>query len=249
MYKRGLFVLLTIVIAMLGAACSSEQGRTDPDVGALRMPLQGSAPSGNTYQLNGAIFQVSKMSGLVAELDSDVDPTATVLSADLPVGSYQINLLPMWTMFDVATGNPVSATLISAATQSFDINAGVTTTVAYQFRVNGEITVIGGTLEVVLDITESTCGADPKAAALAACTARFGMNCFDTGSASYIGFGGSSSQFQNCTVDPTQWEQFCYADVLDDFNCNTCQIGAIKLAHDPCICGDNTATVDNFCGG
>ncbi len=90
---------------------------------------------------------------------------------------------------------------------------------------------------------------NPREAARAACAARFGSNCVDTGTASFIGFASPSSQGSNCDVDPSRWLQFCYADAFDAFNCNTCQIGAIKLAHEPCACGENTRTIGDFCDG
>eukprot|EP00698_Gefionella_okellyi_P001739 TRINITY_DN115_c0_g1_i2.p1 TRINITY_DN115_c0_g1~~TRINITY_DN115_c0_g1_i2.p1 ORF type:complete len:437 (-),score=63.82 TRINITY_DN115_c0_g1_i2:357-1667(-) len=85
-------------------------------------------------------------------------------------------------------------------------------------------------------------GADPKAAALAACQAMFGGNCADTGAA-YIGFTGSMGS--NCSP-PNEWRQYCYINGPDTYNCNTCQIGAIKQSHSPCTCGDNTPTIGTF---
>ncbi len=245
MHIRGLSILLAVTVGALFTGCST-QGDQTSDVGSLRMPLRGSAPSGNVYQLTGALFEISDMGGPVTTLDSDADPTATVLSADLPEGSYQISISPMWGMIDVATGTPVSATLLSPETQSFSIVNDTTTNVAYRFQINGDVVAIGGTLEVTLDIVEASCGSDPQAAALAACTAQFGPNCFDNGAA-YIGYANLPGE--NCTVDINQWAQFCYTDGADGWNCNTCEIGAIKQAHSPCECGDNTATVGNFCSG
>eukprot|EP00698_Gefionella_okellyi_P001741 TRINITY_DN115_c0_g1_i7.p1 TRINITY_DN115_c0_g1~~TRINITY_DN115_c0_g1_i7.p1 ORF type:complete len:408 (-),score=55.11 TRINITY_DN115_c0_g1_i7:384-1607(-) len=85
-------------------------------------------------------------------------------------------------------------------------------------------------------------GADPKAAALAACQAMFGAKCDDTGAA-YIGY--TQSKGSNCSP-PDQWRQYCYINGNDSYNCNTCQIGAIKQSHSPCVCGDNTPTIGTF---
>ncbi|HRZ79632.1 MAG TPA: hypothetical protein P5044_06475 [bacterium] len=90
---------------------------------------------------------------------------------------------------------------------------------------------------------------NPKALALATCQAKFGANCWDSGAA-YIGWDSTTSMGANCTggspayID--HWEQFCYADAYDSWNCNTCQFGARKAAHNPCECGENTATVGYF---
>lgn len=243
---RGLSIWLTIAVAAFGSACST-QGETTSDVGSLRMPLRGSAPSGNIYQLTGALFDVTQMDAPVATLDSDADPASTVISADLAEGGYEISLRAGWAMFDVASGTEVSATLLSPVSQGFSIVTDTTTNVAYRFQVNGEVVNVGGSLEVTLDIVEAaTCSSDPQAAALAACTAQFGGNCYDTGTSiiGYVNFEGD-----NCNLDTMQWAQFCYANAADLYNCNTCEVGAIKQAHSPCECGDNTATVGSFCSG
>jgi hypothetical protein len=161
---RGWFVALATALVMPTLACSTAEdpGDSIAETGTLSMELVGTAPSGNAYRLSGALFTVSDGGGPVTTLDSDVDPAASVLSADLPIGNYSISLGSGWSMTDATTGDPVEATLLSAVNQSFAINGGQTTTVAYQFRIAGEIIIIGGRLHVVLDISETT---QPSAAA------------------------------------------------------------------------------------
>jgi hypothetical protein len=89
-------------------------------------------------------------------------------------------------------------------------------------------------------------GGTAKAQALAACEAKFGQGkCYDTGTASYIGY--TQNQGNNCTIDPNQWLQYCYASAADAYNCNTCTVGVTMLAHAPCTCGQNTAVYGSYC--
>jgi hypothetical protein len=149
--------LLAVAAPLFGCAgaqddtqASDVEGRT----GSLRMALVGTAPSGNSYRLTDAIFTVTDSSGPVTSLDSDADPDATSIIANLEIGNYQVAINDEWSLQDVDSGNTVTGKLLTPAVQDFSIGEDETTIVVYRFRVGNEVVVFGGTLEIAVEVEE-----------------------------------------------------------------------------------------------
>jgi hypothetical protein len=90
-------------------------------------------------------------------LFSESDPFAPTLEADLPTGTYEINLFGGWFLERVQNGvaEPVEARLVSSPFQIFDIRANGETFVSYRFETNGEVIEFGeGRLIVTIEVDE-----------------------------------------------------------------------------------------------
>jgi hypothetical protein len=132
---------------------SSDPAEGAGGVGTLRMDLT-TQTSGTTYRLQNATFSIT---GTTSMTLSETDPDEPVLSATLPVGSYEILLQDGWSLarLDGTTWDVVQATLVSPNPTSFTIVAGGTTSVVFQFETNGTIVSVGtGTLDVTIDVQE-----------------------------------------------------------------------------------------------
>lgn len=147
-------------------------------------------------------------------LNSEDDPTKTVLEAFLNPGSYQVQLLDGWFVEQVdellGTATPVSADLLSSPIQFFDIQSDTETFVKYDFEVDGRRVTFGppGRLIVGIGVHERSgaCGngvIDPGEA----CDG-FDLN-FETCASVTMGAfpNGTLLCSQACTFDTT----FCFA--------------------------------------
>jgi hypothetical protein len=126
--------------------------------GQLEMGLTATGASGSLYRLRRADFQVFKQDfSFFTFLSSENDPLATTLETTLDVGDYQIDLFSGWFLEKVIDGvaTPVSAQLISASTQLFDIQANQETFVSFRFETSGEVIEFGqGRLVVTIEVDE-----------------------------------------------------------------------------------------------
>jgi hypothetical protein len=129
--------------------------------GTLHMQLTAVSESGKVYRLRQAQFPVTSFFGASnLTLNSESDPSKTVLEAFLNPGSYQIQLLDGWFVEQVdellGSAFPVGATLLSSSFQFFDIQSDAETLVKFDFEVDGQRVSFGppGRLIVGIGVQE-----------------------------------------------------------------------------------------------
>jgi len=138
----------------LGCADTPSASAEEPVAsGRLQLPLT-TELNGRVYRLNANIY--IWQAGMV--LSTGQDPSATVLSAELPTGTYTADMY-YWNLErqDEAGGAfyPVSATLVSSSSAQFSIFNGTTTTISFTFEAASETVTVGaGGLNVTFDVTE-----------------------------------------------------------------------------------------------
>jgi hypothetical protein len=133
-----------------------EQTDTAAEMGVLRLPLV--TPETGRFRLRNASFQISRGAVPVVTLDSEVDPDAEALTADLSPGQYQIDLADGWALEELAadgTSTPVRAALVSQNPASFSVRNERTTVVAYTFTTaSGQVTFGEGAVSVRLGVAD-----------------------------------------------------------------------------------------------
>jgi hypothetical protein len=154
-------VLLATVLTSSFAGLSGCSGPTDTasdgQTGKVEMPLVATAPSGTQYRLRNAIFVVTRADeSTAAVLDSESDPTATLLSANLAPGPYTVTLADGWFLQDVASGITVAADLVGGSTRSVNISLGTAPLLRFTFQVANEKIQTGGSLQIAVNV----CGED-----------------------------------------------------------------------------------------
>ena len=93
------------------------------------------------------------------------------LTTALAVGVYSVNLENGWALERTDTGQVVEATLTSPNPRMFQILAGSTTTVTYEFSTSGGPVTIGiGTLNIGINVTVTDGGAPDGAGGGGGCT-------------------------------------------------------------------------------
>ncbi len=196
-HRASLMSVLVVMLAAIGAVGAIGcEAATDPAEssahGKVRLALSAQSPSGVSYRLTTASFAVTGPQA--ATLSTDADPNATVLSADLDVGSYSIELAPGWVLERVSNEGAVAvqATLVSQNPVGFEIHSQERTGVVFQFSVADEVVELGdGTLDVTIGVDDETC-----AAPLARCA----DDCVDlTSDASNCGACGVVCDSGQCT--------------------------------------------------
>jgi hypothetical protein len=112
-------------------ACSSDRsdGKGEEQrAGSLALALQTTAPSGSTYRLRNAFFQITNIrSGETVRFLSSEDglPDAAELTAIIDSGSYTVTLLPGWFLERTSVGTPGGGTAGSATGGSGPIPVGL----------------------------------------------------------------------------------------------------------------------------
>lgn len=154
-------------LGALGAACSVETGKdAAPEedyasAGTLELPLV-AVEGDHIYRVTG--IQVAVYGPTYAYLNGSDDPTETVISTSLPTGDYTAYFYGGRLERDDGTGNfaPVEARLVSSSIRSFKVFNGTTTTLEFEFETDGVIvTVGGGEVRVILDVTEGAAVCTP----------------------------------------------------------------------------------------
>ena len=111
------------------------------------------------FRLRQAAFEIKNRSGSQAlTLDSDADPQASVLTADLAQDFYRIELKGGWVVerLDGDTFSAVSAALVTQNPQDFQIRDARTTSISYAFSTDDGVVRFGqGTLEVRASVVDS----------------------------------------------------------------------------------------------
>jgi hypothetical protein len=123
-------LLVPLLLAPLVGACADA-----PELPLGRVDLELSAGTAtSSYRLSNATFQITGDHELT--LSSEQAPTATVVTASLPTGSYSVTLEPGWQL--LAQGEdgeaPVKAELSSKNPLPFSIEQGRRTHVEFSFR-------------------------------------------------------------------------------------------------------------------
>jgi hypothetical protein len=171
--KMGLGILAGLALATTAVTgCSSNDG-TAEESGTLSVPLVTQGPSGTTYRLRDAVFQIrseyyyydsAAVGGeggtgtqpSVITINSETDPDASSLSVSLERGYYYVSLLPGWRLEKVEGGvaTTVEATLLSSATQWTYVAARSTSWLEYQFGIGGRALWFNGKLNVEVQVFE-----------------------------------------------------------------------------------------------
>ena len=156
---RGIVFLFAVVWTSATAfgGCASRPP-TDPvaDTGTVQMALTATT-NGHSYRLRQATFTITGPSSVV--LNSEAQPDAPALTAQLDVGSYTVLLSGPWFLERLDPAGPVevTATLTSANPASFAITAGATTGVPFRFATDGTIVTIGtGSVSITTEVTETS---------------------------------------------------------------------------------------------
>jgi hypothetical protein len=157
MNLKSIVVAGFVGLTPVAAGCAVETGtgaEAASPVGTVEMKLQTTTPSGAIYRLRNAVFTVTdSTNAVVATLNSETAPAdATRLSATLEVGTYTISLANGWSV--EKDGQTVEAALSSAGSRAFAIEVDSATLVSYAFKVEGEPIVLGGTLDVAIEVGE-----------------------------------------------------------------------------------------------
>lgn len=134
-------------------ACGDPTGYEDD--GELRVGLWGDSPSGQTYALHGAQFDVSGI--MQFSTDQFPDGTSTI-SMSVPAGEWELTLLEGWRVMRGAVGeNPVlvDAMLVSPNPVDFVIANNRPTEVTYVFEVDGEMVPLdNGSIDIDVEFEE-----------------------------------------------------------------------------------------------
>jgi hypothetical protein len=145
----------------LAGSCGDDQRPQlgEGDTGTLQLSLTAAAPSGVTYRLDNAVFQITNYANGYSASVSGADPTLLV---DLPPSIYSydyfIVLNDGWTLYEVAPGGaerPVAATLANNY-QSFTIRSQRTTPRLFQFKAGSFVITVGdGALAVNVTVDDT----------------------------------------------------------------------------------------------
>lgn len=237
--RKGLrrVLLPSLVLAFAGNACTSDDavvinGRGDvaaaselQGLGTVRLPLV--TPDLQKFRLRNATFEIARSGAPVLSLDSEVDPDAQALTADLDPGQYRITLPDGWSLERLEAGggaSPVRAALISPNPADFTIRNERVTTVAFTFTTpTGVVTFGEGSVSVRLGV------ADP--ASLASCDVANQSGCP----------GG-----QHCLLADAAGGTFCATpgslEVGAACDSDQCVFGAQCLGLDPAAPGESACT-------
>lgn len=164
----GLLALLGFAATNLATACSNEGGARE-ESGTLSVPLSTQGPSGATYRLRDATFQIINQyyyyeaeggagegGPSVTTVSSETNPDASAISVSLERGYYYVRLLPGWRMEKVEDGvaTDVEATLLSGETQWAYVGAHSTSWVEYQFGLGERSLWFNGNLNLQIQVYE-----------------------------------------------------------------------------------------------
>jgi hypothetical protein len=148
--------LLVCTSACGAPEAGGDEVSLDVERGQLRLPLL--TTNTDTFRLSQALFQLESASGnRLLTLDSDIDPEAEQLEAELAEGSYRSLLDSGWVLQRIAddgTAVPVNAALLTPNPTPFEIRNDRITDVNYTFSTDqGSITLGEGQVRITLDVT------------------------------------------------------------------------------------------------
>ncbi|WP_437310882.1 hypothetical protein [Sorangium sp. So ce388] len=173
-----------------GGAEAPDDVEQASDVGSISLALVGTSVTGATYRLSNAWFDIHGPTDRLVHGSTE----ATVITEVLPVGGYDVYLEQNWVL-ERWTGvgyQPVQAVLTSPNPLQFFINEGATSTVAFQFRADGEIIAVGqGSLDIVIGVDDT---AAPRE---------------DTDAACSNGYDDDGDGLADCADPECQWLSWC----------------------------------------
>jgi hypothetical protein len=143
--------LVAALIATVSPACTS-----DETLGTIGLNLAGQGPSGTVYVLRNADITITGGTEPLVFHTED-NPNATSITGHVTAGPYSASLADGWRLERIANGVAVQApaTLISPNPVSFEVLAGLTTSVQMRFRVDGtDVTLGEGDFDISLGVTE-----------------------------------------------------------------------------------------------
>jgi hypothetical protein len=147
-------VFAWILAAFAVTACADVPVDSQP-TGSIRMALVAPGPDGVVYRLRSAFFAISGPASL--SLDVESDPDASILSTDVPAGSYDVTLQGDWYIeqIDGSRVTPVNAVVISSNPQSVTLASGASSDVVFVFQVNNlPVRFEPGRLNVGIEVVE-----------------------------------------------------------------------------------------------
>jgi hypothetical protein len=136
-----LSVLLSLALSLV--ACTDDLTNHEGDLvmadlsGAVRIPLEASAPDGTSYRLKGATFEISG-SAMVTLSDGDAREQADELVSPLPAGGYSLYLKPGWELVSIAADGTVTtltATSVARNPTPFNVAEAATASPELVFKV------------------------------------------------------------------------------------------------------------------
>jgi hypothetical protein len=165
------------VLVFFGCADSDNKQQEQAELGTLAFPLTSQSPSGTQYRLRNATFAIQRPwydcyeygvagSGTVGgntnacspiSVSSETDPNASSIAVDLEEGSYDINLLPGWSMERVDNGvaTQVEAQLISSSQQWGYVSRHSTSWVSFQFGIGDYAVWFNGKLNIQIQVYDN----------------------------------------------------------------------------------------------
>ncbi|RYZ09696.1 MAG: hypothetical protein EOO73_02085 [Myxococcales bacterium] len=165
----GVFAALAVAAVGVLPGCSGGGGdRPAEEQGTLSLPLSTQGPSGATYRLRDATFdirfQADYWGGVGGEggsppdlsVSSESDPDASSIRVSVERGYYNVTLRPGWRLEKVEDGatTDVEATLLSSSDQWIYVYAHSTTWVEYQFGLGDRSLWFNGTLNLQIQVYE-----------------------------------------------------------------------------------------------
>ena len=163
MMSLGLLGLGLLVSGL--SACGSD-GANKPEMGTLKVPLSTQGPSGTTYRLRDAVFEINNQYyGYAGEggeapatitVSSEDDPDAAAISVSVERGYSYVRLRPGWRLEKVEGGSAsdVQATLLSNDTQWVYVSPHSTSWVTYQFGLGERSIWFNGELNIQVEVYE-----------------------------------------------------------------------------------------------
>jgi len=147
-----------VSVAALGCGSNTEPSTIEsneasqPALGSLHMPLV--TPEQQAFRLRTALFDITRSGDAVLTLDSESDPAAVALDAELLQGSYEIQLRDGWALERQGdAGGPVSAALLTANPLGFDVSSARVTELVYGFATEqGSVTFGRGEASVSFNV-------------------------------------------------------------------------------------------------
>ncbi|WP_437735231.1 hypothetical protein [Sorangium sp. So ce1335] len=174
----GVFAAASALLVTGISGCYMPSGE-DAELGSIGLPLAANAPSGASYRLRNATFEIrsydywwggaggdgTMTSGaggsypggtLLTIHTEDEDPDASSITVDLEKGEYYVRLLPGWNFEKVegGTATPVEATLLSSESFYIYVSPHSTTWAQYQFGIGDRALWLNGKLNLDINVYE-----------------------------------------------------------------------------------------------
>jgi hypothetical protein len=155
------------VLAWGLVGCSSDGSADAESKGTLAVPLATQGPSGTTYRLRDAVFEIGPeywaypggeggASSQVITVSSEDDPNADVIQVSVERGYRVVQLLPGWRLEKVVgnSATDVEATLLSPSSQWVYVRERSTSFVEFNFGLGDREIWFNGKLNLGVNVYE-----------------------------------------------------------------------------------------------